>query len=272
MFERTFRAVSLAGVIAAACLATGPAWAMAMAHADLTFHDLAITPSAGTVQFTGPWILQAHANANFSGPPDIAMNGPGTAGLAATGTWTSASGTATDPAPTPPYLDVRAGATADGNIPDAVSGSATAEGRGTVRRDDPTLPSFFQVTGGTAGDPVSVSFSVLIDYGLNVTTDQNGLLAEARAIFGQELFGDDVGFVFVNGFNDLLSIGPNDHQVAGATSLLLTNTLDLHYGTLYTLLNEADAEIEVANVPEPDTFWLIASALPILYRNRIRRT
>lgn len=272
MFERVLRVISLAGPIAFASLATNPAWATAIAHSTLSFHDISITPDAGSVLFTGPWLLQAQASTDNSlGEFDSNFDetyGPNTAIAGAAVTYANSSGLATDPAPTPPYLDISGNGTADANIPGQITASASALGRGTARLDDPFLPTYFEIFGGTPGDSVSVTFDVLIDYGLDVTTDQYGQLAEAEAIFGEELYGDDVGFVFVNGFNDILSIGPNQHLTAGATNLLLSRTLDLQYGILYTLLLEADAEVRILNVPEPAALWLMTLALPFLRRTR----
>ncbi len=266
--------------LAATCLATvlglgtTPALATAIAHADLTFHDLAITPSAGTVQFTGPWILQAHAHADNSlgqsaSPLDDTLNGPDTATNSAFVTWATpqgAQGMATDPAPTPPYLDVSGAAVADGNIPGMITGSAYAQGRSTVLRDanDPVAMSYFQILGGPTGAPVDVTFDVLIDYALNLQTDQYGQFAEAAAAFDQELYGQDVGFVVVNWLVKDQSIGPMDSHQEGASDLLLTNTIQLQYGTAYTLLNGADAEMQVYNAPEPSTLWLLALVVPLL--------
>lgn len=266
-------------VFIAACLlgASFQASATAIANSTLIFHDLAITPSAGFVQFTGPWILQAQASADNSlGEFDSAsaeMDGPGSASTSAAVTWASANGVATDPAPTPPYLDIFGGAAADGDIPGMITGSAIAQGRGTVRRDRqaPLPMSYFQILGGTAGDPVNVTFDVLIDYGLLLQTDQYGVLAEAEAIFGQELFGKDVGFLLVELFDRSWSIGPNDFHPEGATNLLRSNTIELHYGTVYTLLNEADAEVRVVNVPEPSTLWLLTFVVPLLLYRKNRR-
>lgn len=265
MLKPVFRTMLSAGLLGAAALAANPAGATAIAHSQLIFHDVGITPSAGTVQFTGPWILQAQASANNSlGEFDShfnEMDGPGTVTAGAAVTWASASGIASDPPPTPPYLDIGASATADGNIPGMIDGSTIAQGRGTVRRDrdEPVPPetippaSYFEIVGGNPGDPVSVTFSVLIDYGIQLFTDQYGVLAEGEAIFGQELYGVDVGFVLVNWFDRFASIGPNSFWTEGATDLLLTNTLQLTYGTRYALLNEADAEIRVVNAaPELD--------------------
>jgi hypothetical protein len=274
-----FRKVSmvLAAIAATIGLSTSSAWATAIAHSDLTFHDLTIAPSAGSVQFTGPWILQAQASASNSlgqsaAPPLVQLDGPGTANTSAVVPWANANGIATDPAPTPPYLDVSGSAIANGNILGQVTGSAVAQGRGTVRRDRNDLPkSYFQIFGGTAQDTVSVTFNVLVDYGLKLQTDQYGVLAEAEAIFGQELFGQDVGLVFLNGLDQYWAIGPNDSYQDGATNLLLSTTVDLHYSTTYTLLNEGDAEIRVFNVPEPATLWLLALGLPLVPRMKSRR-
>lgn len=259
-------------VIFAGVLFSAEVSATAIAFSGLIFHDVTITPAAGSVLFTGPWILEAQGSANnslgqFDDDSD-STTGPGLVIATAAVTWANASSAAADPPPTPPYLDIAAGTLADANIPGQIDASAIALGRGTVRRDDPFLPSFFEITGGTAGDPVSVNFSVLIDYALDVQTDQYGILAEAEAIFGEELFGDDVRMVLVNSFDRLLRIGPDDHQSAGAINLLLSNTLDLHYGTFYSLLLEADAEVRVINAPEPATVWLMILALPLLYRSR----
>ena len=249
--------------------------ATAIAHSSLDFKELSITPSAGFVQFTGPWILQAQASANNSlgqfASDAEEKDGPATASANAAVLWASANGVATDPAPTPPYLDIFGGAVADGHIPGMITGSAIAQGRGTVRRDreDPPPMSYFQILGGTAGDPVSVLFDVLINYGLLLQTDQYGVLAEAEAIFGQELFGEDVGLLLVNSFSRYWIIGPNEFHQEGATNLLLSNTIDLHYGTVYTLLNEADAEIRVVNVPEPSTLWLLTFVVPFLLLRKI---
>ena len=43
--------------------------------------------------------------------------------------------------------------------------------------------SYFQILGGPTGDPVDVTFDVLIDYALNLQTDQYGQFAEAAAAF-----------------------------------------------------------------------------------------
>ena len=264
--ERWQRVLVHIGLAACLGLAASSAWATAIAHSDLSFHDLAITPAAGTVQFTGPWLLQAQASANNSlGEFDsdyVENDGPATVGVSAAVTWASASGIATDPAPTSPYLDVPGNAVADGNIPGQTTGSAIAQGRGTDRRDSQDPPMrFFQILGGTTGNPVSVTFDVLIDYSLQVQTDQYGELAEAEAIFGQEIFGQDIGFVSINGFSQLLSIGPNDFLQDSAVNQLLSNTIELQYGVVYTLLNEADAEIRVSNVPEPSTRWMLIFGL-----------
>ncbi|QSA96548.1 hypothetical protein [Methylococcus sp. EFPC2] len=283
MFKPAFRTIFTAGLLGAVTLGAGPAWATAIAHSNLTFHDVGIAPKTGTVQFTGPWILQAQASANnslgefspsFSEPPIDEKIGPDTATFTAAVTWASAGGVAIDPPPTPPYLEISGSATADGNIPGKVEGSAISQGQGTVRLDDPFLPSYFQITGGPDGDPVSVTFNVLIDYALSVKTDQYGVLAEAEVTFSQQLFGDDVGFVTINALvpdQDLrthLVIGPNSRDKAGKMNYLLTNTLDLHYGVRYALLNGGDAEERVANIPEPATLWLMALFLPAMYRTR----
>jgi hypothetical protein len=277
----SFRQASiiLIAMAATGSLGASPAQATAIAHSDLIFHDLAITPSTGTVQFMGPWILQAHAIANnslgeFAAPPGVNIDGPGTAGVSAAVTWASATGVASDPAPTPPHLDIFGGAIADGNIPGQITGSAIAQGRGTARRDRTAPPpqSYFQILGGTPGDPVSVAFDVFIDYELLLLTDQYGVLAEAEAIFGQELFGEDVGFVLVNWLDQYWSIGPNDSYQEKATNLLLSNTIELRYGTVYSLLNEGDAEVRVINVPEPATLWLLPLGLSLLLARKNRRT
>ena len=243
-----------------------------IAHSEISYHDVGITPTAGSVLFTGPWILEAQAGADNSlGEIDSRyadVVGPGLAAASDAVTWASSSGDTADPEPTPPYLDITGSGVADGDITGQTNASAESFGLSTVSRDDPFLPSYFEITGGEPGGPVSVTFSVLIDYALSVTTDQYGVLAEAEAIFSQELFGDDVGFVLFNTFDQLLSIGPNEHQEDANTNRLLSYTLDLQYGTLYTLLLEADAEARVvnANVPEPAIQWLMALTLPVLYR------
>lgn len=268
------------GLATCITLAANSAWATAIAHSDLSFHDLAITPAAGTVQFAGPWLLLSQASADnslseFDSDYDE-TNGPATIGVGAAVTWASASGMATDPAPTSPYLDVLGSAVADGNIPGQTTGSAIAQGRGTDRHDSQDPPmGFFQILGGTAGNPVSVTFDVLIDYSLQAQTDPYGELAEAEVIFGQEIFGQDIGFVSVNGFNQVLSIGPNDFLQDSAVNQLLSNTIELQYGVVYTLLNETDAEIRVSNVPEPSALWmltfgLLTLAVPLLARKNRR--
>ena len=73
-----------------------------------------------------------------------------------------------------------------------------------------------------------------------------------------------MGFVVVNWLVKDQSIGPMDSHQEGASDLLLTNTIQLQYGTAYTLLNEADAEMQVYNAPEPSTLWLFALVVPLL--------
>lgn len=220
MFERLLRTTCLSSLIAAACFSTNPAWATAITHSNLSFHSLGITPSTGTVQFTDPWILETQASTNNSlGDFDSNFNeidGPSTSVSGATATWISASGVANDPAPTAPYLDISGGGVANGNIPGQIDGSAFAQGSGIVGRDDLFVPgSFFEITGGPDGGLVGVTFSILIDYALNVTTDQYGVLAEAKTSFRQELFTDALDLVLFNEFNDFLSIGSNQHLDRG---------------------------------------------------------
>lgn len=267
IIKRLRRVLVPVGLAAWVSLGASPAGATAIAHSDLAFHDLAITPAAGTVQFTGPWLLQAQASANNSlGEFDsdyAEKDGPATVGVSAVVTWARSRG-------------MTSSADADGNIPGKTPGSAIAQGRGTDRRDSQDPPMrFFQILGGTAGNPVSVTFDVLIDYSLHVQTDKYGELAEAEAIFGQEIFGQDIGFVSVNSFSQILTVGPNGFGQDSAVNQLLSNTIELQYGAVYTMLNEADAEIRVSNVPEPSTLWLLTFglltlAVPLLARKNRR--
>ena len=252
LIERWQRVLVHMGLAAWLGLAASSAWATAIAYSDLSFHDLAITPAAGTVQFTGPWLLQAQASANNSlGQFDFdydEKDSPATVNVRAAVIWANSYG-------------MTSGAVADGNIPGQTPGSAIAQGRGTDRLEDPAM-RFFQILGGTTGNPVSVTFDMLIDYSLHVLTDKYGELAEAEVNFGQEIFGQDIGFVSVNKFNQILTVGgPYGLGEYSAVNQLLSNTIELQYGVVYTMLNEADAEIRVSNVPEPSTRWMLIFGL-----------
>src|SRR5262245_34691898 len=108
--------------------------ATAIAHGDLAFSNLAITPAAGSVTLDGPWLFEAFAQANNSlGQINDQFNSgssPGAVSSSVAVTWASATGAASAPND-PPDLAAIGAASSNVNIPGCGTAAAFSTGRGT---------------------------------------------------------------------------------------------------------------------------------------------
>src|ERR1043166_3685507 len=224
------------------------AHATATANSQLSFTNLAIIPSAGTLSFLTNWTASAYAQA---GPANQFNSGTGQQSANAAGDYSLAHGDAAGW--TPMGLNVSGSAKASASVPGQIMASDDAAGRGAVN-------SLFMITGGTGS--VNTLFSLNVGGSLNVFTDTYGESAEAETILSLELNGSPTLFD-----NQLLSIGPNDFNSI-TFSHGLNNSVALQYNTVYSIWLVGDAEARVSNIPEPNPAALALAGLAALWAGR----
>ena len=220
----------------------GVGYADAVALNTISFSNLQIIASTGTVQFQGAWNSQAFAQAqNSLGGLDsqFVSNTGGPAMVTATVLFASASGTAL-------VASLSGAALSNASLPGNINAQALSTGTGT-------LFNFFEITGGTGS--VNVTFSADLAGMLDVMTDQSGLLARTETIFTLGLDGQPILF-----FDSPLLVGSNDHASL-AFAQTLSTTLSLNFNTPYLLFAQADSESQAINIPEPPTIALGFTAL-----------
>jgi hypothetical protein len=220
----------------------GVVYADSIATSNISFSNLQITASAGTIQFLGPWNTEAFAQAqNSLGELDSQSSSNTGTGSTATATVTFAGATG-DAAVAPLSGDASSNASI---VPD-FNAQARSQGNGT-------LFNSFEITGGTGS--VNVTFSAGIAGKLDVSTDDDGVLAQTETIFNLQLDGQPVLF-----FDSILSVGPNSSasMLIGQT---LTNTESLNFNTPYQVLAQADSESQAIVTPEPPTASLLFMAV-----------
>ena len=220
------------------------------AISQLSFTNLAITPSGGSLQLLTNWQGSAFSQAGVNNQ----YNSGSSAAASSTGDYSVGNGTAL--APGLPSLNVFGSGSANASILGQLDASDAAAGRGTVVNQ-------FMITGGSG--PVNVSFSTLINGSLNLLTDSYGLSADAETVFALQVDGNPILF------NDqVMTISPNQSSLS-PFSTLLSNSTTLQYNTVYQLYLEADAEAFVTNIPEPGAGALIAmGALTLVWLARKR--
>jgi hypothetical protein len=208
---------------------------------DITFSDLQITSSSGTVQLMDSWTSKAFANAlNSLGQADSHFDSHtgSDSTAAASVSFASASGTSTASSP---------GGTTSSNVNIAGPGAASSTGKAT-------LANTFEITGGTGS--VDVTFSTNISGNLAVSTDPSGLLAQTEAIFNLQLDGVPILF-----FDSPLMGGPSS-SVSSSFSQFLSITIPLTFGTPYFVDGGSDSETKiVSSTPEPSTAFLFSIIL-----------
>jgi len=234
--------------------------ATAIAHGDLAFSNLAITPAAGSVTLDGPWLFEAFAQANNSlGQINDQFNSgssPGAVSASAAVTWASATGAASAPND-PPNLAVTGGAISNVNIPGCVTAAAFSGARGTFF-------NFFTLSGG--GPSVNVTFGIDISGLLNAVTGPCGILAQSEVVFTLEVDGTPILF-----HQDLLSVGRND-AASRAIATSLSNSVLLDSDVSHFLLLEADSESRgQTEVPLPPVGALLIAGLIALAAARRAR-
>jgi hypothetical protein len=217
----------------------------ALASCSLTFSNLTIAPSAGTVVYDGPWTAESFVQAQNSlgelNQQYVSTNGA-TATADAAATYATGHGDASP-------LTLAGTASGSSIIPGSASQQAISEGQ-------PDVYNSFTITGGTG--TVNVAFSVALSGMLSVITDSYGSNAVAETIFNLTLDGSSILFS-----DTPLSVGPNSTNVV-TVSATLTNTVALQYGTDYFVFAQPDAETMAVTVPEPSTFALILAGCLVL--------
>jgi RHS repeat-associated protein len=201
-----------------------------------SFESISIDPTTGTVNYIGTLqssaFSQAGANAQYNSSP--AASTAGSSDVPVTGGAATGAGTASASALT-------GSSSATGSIPGAAAGFDTSTGRAS-------LNSMFSISGSGS---VSVTFSVLINGTLILSSDAYGVYGQGETDFALTVNGNPVLF------NDLImSVGPNQFQ-SGGGSETLTGTMTLTAGNNYYLWAEADSEAMVVNsstsaVPDTD--------------------
>ena len=240
------------------------AHATAIAISDLGFSNLQIVPESGTLEFLWDWEIEAFAEAKNSRGEldqdfDFSLFG-GFVDADAAVTWASGHGEIAAPDYYPPDSDVSGYASTNVNCPGCDPKSASALGRGIA-----TMWEFMIVdTAGTGTDQVNVDFSVDLEGGLLVSTDECGVFAKTDVIFGMELNDDIILF-----HQDSLAVGPNSFDSLSVYETLAT-TISLEYNVPYYLYLEVDSESEAAVVPEPGTIVLMLVGLGWLSFFRFR--
>lgn len=241
---RTFALSLLLGLIFSASQST---YADALSISELTFSNLQITPTTGSVQITSPWLVMTFAEARNSLGDVVDMGGAARSDAAATFAsghgFVSASGLLIE-------------CSTDVNIPGCSPREASSIGRGD-------LFNSFKITGGTGA--VDVNVSAMLDGLQHVRTDSCGELARSEVIFSLDIadqFGNVVFSVF---FQSLLTIGRNS-EMQRLIAETVGNTAHLQFDTPYTILIEADTESRgiTSPVPEPSTLVLMLSGLGLV--------
>jgi RHS repeat-associated protein len=251
----TPRSISKFGLLSLACLLLflpRRAVADATASCTLTFNNLTIAPSAGTVVFAGTWTAESFSQAQNSlgelSQQYVVTNGA-TATTDATATFAAGHGDASP-------LTLSGTASSSSIIPGSNPQQAISEGQ-------PDVYNSFMITGGTG--TVNVAFSVNLTGLLNVSTDSYGSNAQAETIFNLTVDGNSTLFS-----DNLLSMGPNSTQSLPVFTTL-SNVIPLQYGTSYFVFAQPDAETMALTVPEPSALVLVLAGCSILALGTTRR-
>jgi RHS repeat-associated protein len=225
--------------------------ATATASSELSFNNLSITPSAGTLVLLTNWQGAAFAQAGVNNQYNSGT--PSTANAA--GDYSLAQGGAA--ALTPLGLSVNGSGSASANVPGQITASDDAAGRGSIFGS-------FMITGGSG--PVDVLFSATALGSLSVFTDTYGESAQAEATFALEVSQNPALFT-----DHIFTIGPSDSN-SQMISDPLTQALTLNYNTAYPIWLEADAEAMVSNIPEPTAWTLLLAGLGLAWGAGRRRS
>lgn len=228
-------------------LLAGSARADVVANADISFSNIVISASSGTIDFSG-WTASSFAQgqnslgesaANCSSPLNSCMDvGPGNAATAAAVvTYVSAAGSADATALT-------GAASSQVHIPGMDNASANGDGIAS-------LTGTFEITGGAGS--VEVTYSTSLLESLLLTTDVFGQIASGEITFSLSRDGALAPVLFSN---QSQTIGPST-SFSYTNSGPLTNSELLDYNTPYSLTLEIDAESSGLNTPVPEgaPFW-----------------
>jgi hypothetical protein len=225
--------------------------ATATASSELSFNNLSITPSAGTLVLLTNWQGAAFAQAGVNNQYNSGT--PSTANAA--GDYSLAQGGAA--ALTPLGLSVNGSGSASANVPGQITASDDAAGRGSIFGS-------FMITGGSG--PVDVLFSATALGSLSVFTDTYGESAQAEATFALEVSQNPALFT-----DHIFTIGPSDSN-SQMISDPPTHALTLTYNTADPIWLEADAEAMVSNIPEPTAWTLLLAGLGLAWGAGRRRS
>ena len=253
MFRNLSRQIAVLLFAAFGLLTPRCVHATAIANSAISFSNLQIAPSTGTILFLDDWSAEAFAQAQNSlgelnNQFDSSIGGAAAANATVTFATSADNASATN---------LTGSASSSVNIPATITAQASSVGRGT-------LFNLFVITGGS-GD-VDVNFSVDLTGSLDLLTDAFGQLAQTETIFDLELDGNPILFR-----DDILSIGPNAFA-SMPFSQKLSDTRTLQFDTFYFILAQADSESQAINIPEPSTVTLMLAGLITLTRYIRRKT
>lgn len=219
--------------------------------------QLQILPTVGTVNFVSPWTANVSVSAEDSVSGASAKSGSqddGSESLSVGTAYASASGTASTAST--PYS---ANATSGVNIPN-LGASASSFSNG-----DPEFSAFgeFEITGTTG--PVNVVFQAPLSINQSVTTTGGGLAARSEVIFTllSPAFTSGGSNTLLS-FDNILSIGPSDHQSLTTSPTEATGMISLDANTPYFLGAAVDAESFGVSTPEPSFFVATGLGLTVL--------
>jgi hypothetical protein len=221
----------------------------ALALSSISFSNLQITASTGSVVFGGPWTSEGFAQSQDSlgaMNPRFTSSGGGTSTAATTVPYANALGSAN-------AGTLNGSASSQVNltgITDPTSGNSVGQG---------TLQNVFMITGGTGS--TTVAFSTVLAGLLQMTTDSSAIGESTEAIFNLTLNSDSVLF-----FGSMLTGGLGFNSTT-PISQTLSQTLTLSFDTPYFLTIQSDAEssaISTATVPEPSTLPMMLVGLVLM--------
>ena len=220
------------------------AHAEAIAFSSISFSNLTVSSSSGTINFAGGWTSESFAEAeNSLGEVNALDSFPQSTNTSVTQTATFA--TASGNAAVTPSLS--GGASTNTTIPGSM---AEADTTGTG-----TLSNFFTIS-GASGSSVNVSLSALISYLLNVQTDAAGVLARTETIFSVDIDGTSALFS-----DTFFQIGSSSTSSTAFGPTLISNTISLDPSIEHLIEIQADSESQAIDTPEPSTVSLLFAGL-----------
>lgn len=235
--------------------------ALSIATSEAEITNVTLSPSAGTLMWTGPWWVQAGAFADDyktvfdTDFDDDSDNMDGVADASASTTLAESKGHADGNNLTVRYsTEVRA---------DSATAWSNADGFGE-------LFNTFIISGGTLGDPVDLTASFDYSALLSINTEAYGPIFDSQYV---------VRLAISDGLTDWILM--DEKQIIGGPGInisipfgrTISNIFELESGTPYNCIISADAQTN-PSIPEPSTIFLFGIlsliALPIHLRQNLK--